>query len=133
MSAGGVSATGGVLPVLVDTPSIPTTETQSKHKPTARIATSKSVSKKFMYKTKIPTPRFGIFDRENIAIDYAGEFEVEDCLKLTVANVDSDSPKIRDITPGYWSIDKSVALALTVLTGGAFAYLYIKEKKNKSK
>jgi phosphoribosylamine--glycine ligase len=37
----------------------------------ARITTSKSVSKKFMYKTKIPTPRFGIFDRENIAIDYA--------------------------------------------------------------
>ena len=67
----------------------------------------------------------------NIAIDYAGEFEVEDCLKLTVANVDSDSPKIYDITPGYWSIDKSVALALTVITGGAFAYLYIKEKKNK--
>lgn len=37
----------------------------------ARITSSKSVSKKFMYKTKIPTPRFGIFDRENMAIDYA--------------------------------------------------------------
>lgn len=37
----------------------------------ARIATSKSAAKKFMYKTKIPTPKFGIFDRENIAIDYA--------------------------------------------------------------
>ena len=37
----------------------------------ARIASSKSVSKKFMYKTKIPTPKFGIFDRENVAVDYA--------------------------------------------------------------
>ena len=37
----------------------------------ARIASSKSVGKKFMYKTKIPTPKFGIFDRENMAIDYA--------------------------------------------------------------
>lgn len=37
----------------------------------ARITSSKSVSKKFMYKTKIPTQRFGIFDRENMAVDYA--------------------------------------------------------------
>ena len=37
----------------------------------ARIALSKSISKKLMYKTKVPTPRFGIFDRENMAIDYA--------------------------------------------------------------
>lgn len=37
----------------------------------ARIAASKSISKKFMYKTKIPTPKFGIFDRENVAVDYA--------------------------------------------------------------
>ena len=37
----------------------------------ARITTNKSVSKKFMYKTKIPTPKFGIFDRENMAVDYA--------------------------------------------------------------
>ena len=37
----------------------------------SRITSSKSVSKKFMYKTKIPTSRFGIFDRENMAIDFA--------------------------------------------------------------
>lgn len=37
----------------------------------ARITFAKSISKKFMYKTKIPTPKFGIFDRENMAIDYA--------------------------------------------------------------
>jgi len=37
----------------------------------SRIISSKSLAKKFMYKTKIPTPKFGIFDRENMAIDYA--------------------------------------------------------------
>ena len=37
----------------------------------AKIAISKSAGKKFMYKTKIPTPKFGIFDRENMAVDYA--------------------------------------------------------------
>lgn len=37
----------------------------------ARIAQYKSVGKKFMYKSKISTPKFGIFERENLAIDYA--------------------------------------------------------------
>ena len=37
----------------------------------SRITSSKSIAKKFMYKTKIPTSKFGIFDRENMAIDYA--------------------------------------------------------------
>lgn len=37
----------------------------------ARITSSKSISKKFMYKTKIPAPRFGIFDRENMAVEFA--------------------------------------------------------------
>lgn len=37
----------------------------------AKITNSKSAAKKFMYKTKIPTPKFGIFDRENMAVDYA--------------------------------------------------------------
>ena len=39
-------------------------------KEAAKITSSKSIAKKFMYKTKIPTPKFGIFDRENIAVDY---------------------------------------------------------------
>lgn len=37
----------------------------------ARIALSKSSAKKFMYKLHIQTPRFGIFDKEGMAIDYA--------------------------------------------------------------
>lgn len=65
----------------------------------------------------------------NIAIDYGEEFEVEDCMRVSVANVDSDSPKIYDVTAGYWSIDKTITLALTVIFGGAFAYFYIRGKK----
>jgi len=67
----------------------------------------------------------------NIAIDYATEFEVEDCMRITVANVDSDSPKVYDIAPAYWSIEKTITLALTVISVGAFAYVYIKTKKVK--
>jgi len=36
----------------------------------ARITFFSSIAKKIMYKLKINTPKFGIFDRENLAIDY---------------------------------------------------------------
>ena len=36
----------------------------------ARITYFNSIAKKILYKLKIPTPKFGIFDRENLAIDY---------------------------------------------------------------
>lgn len=36
----------------------------------ARITFFNSIAKKIMYKLKINTPKFGIFDRENLAIDY---------------------------------------------------------------
>lgn len=37
----------------------------------ARITFFNSIAKKIMYKLKIPTAKFGIFDRENMATDYA--------------------------------------------------------------
>ena len=37
----------------------------------ADICISKSAGKKFMYKTRIQCPKFGIFDKPNLAIDYA--------------------------------------------------------------
>ena len=37
----------------------------------ANICISKSSGKKFMYKTRIPCPKFGIFDKPNLAVDYA--------------------------------------------------------------
>lgn len=36
----------------------------------ARITYFNSIAKKILYKLKIPTPKFGIFDRENLAVDY---------------------------------------------------------------
>lgn len=36
----------------------------------AEIALNKPFAKKLMYKLRIPTPKFGIFDKENSAIDY---------------------------------------------------------------
>ncbi len=35
-----------------------------------KLCSSKSFAKKFMYKNKIPTPKYGIFDKENAALDY---------------------------------------------------------------
>lgn len=37
---------------------------------TARVTFFNSIAKKIMYKLKINTPKFGIFDRENLAIEY---------------------------------------------------------------
>ena len=39
-------------------------------KDASRITTSKSVAKKFMYKTKIMTPKFAVLDKESAALDY---------------------------------------------------------------
>lgn len=36
----------------------------------ASICLNKSIGKKFMYKNRIPCPKFGIFDKSNLAIDY---------------------------------------------------------------
>lgn len=36
----------------------------------AEICTEKSIGKKFMYKLRIPTARFGIFEKSNLALDY---------------------------------------------------------------
>ena len=68
-------------------------------------------------------------DTYNIAIYSDGEFEVEDCLKIAVANVDSDVPTVYDINPGYWSWEKTLLLALTVIPGAVLAYLHFKKGK----
>lgn len=39
-------------------------------KESANICLSKSSGKKFMYKTRIPCPKFGIFDKPSLAIEY---------------------------------------------------------------
>ena len=37
----------------------------------SEICTCKSTGKKFMYKNRIPCPKFGIFDKASLAVDYA--------------------------------------------------------------
>ncbi len=56
----------------------------------AQIATSRAFAKKFLYKNKIQTPGYAIFDKENSAIDYASKSELPLFVKYDhLANQDS--------------------------------------------
>lgn len=50
----------------------------------------KSASKKLLYKLKVPTVKFGIFDRENQAVGYVSENRIPLLIK-TDSNVDKES------------------------------------------
>lgn len=54
----------------------------------ANIAISKSAGKKFFYKLHIPTPRFGIFEKQQLALDY-----VKNCNLPIVIRTDESSAK----------------------------------------
>lgn len=47
----------------------------------ANICLSKSAGKKFMYKTRIPHPKFGIFDKESMALEYVAKSNMPIVLK----------------------------------------------------
>lgn len=53
----------------------------------ASFATSKSIGKKLMYKLKIPTPRFGIFEKKQLAFDY-----LKNCQMPIVVKTDKHKP-----------------------------------------
>lgn len=53
----------------------------------AMFSISKSVGKKLMYKLKIPTPRFGIFEKKPLAIDY-----LKNCRMPVVIKTDKHKP-----------------------------------------
>jgi len=42
----------------------------------AQIGTSRAFAKKFLFKNKIPTPKYGLFDKEQSAIDYLKKSEL---------------------------------------------------------
>ena len=48
----------------------------SPYPESAKIAFSRASAKKFMYKNKIPTPKFGVFEKPQAAIDWAREENV---------------------------------------------------------
>ena len=66
----------------------------------ARVTFFTSIAKKIIYKLKMPTPRFGIFDRENIAIDYIrnAKFPIE---------IDNDFTLFSNIREVYNSFSKA--------------------------
>ena len=47
----------------------------------AKFCTSKIAGKKMMYKLRIPTPRFGTFDKKNLALDYLKNCEMPIVIK----------------------------------------------------
>ncbi len=51
-------------------------------KNSCKIETAKGFAKKFMHKYKIPTPRFGVFDKENQAIAHARSAEYPQVVKF---------------------------------------------------
>lgn len=50
-------------------------------KGSANICLSKGSGKKFMYKTRIPCPKFGIFDKSSLAIEYANNSKLPIIIK----------------------------------------------------
>ncbi len=57
----------------------------------ARVSISKSSAKKTLYKLRVQTPKFGIFDRENVAVDYARKSKYPLVVK-TDTHSDSEKP-----------------------------------------
>lgn len=55
-------------------------------KSVAEIAIDKSNAKKLLYKLRIPTPKFGIFDKENSVIDYIKKQKTPFVLKTNESN-----------------------------------------------
>lgn len=64
----------------------------------ARIALSKASSKKTLYKLRIQTPRFGIFDRENLAVEYARKSKYPLVIKNDV-HVEGENPLVCNTFP----------------------------------
>lgn len=47
----------------------------------AKIATSRAAAKKLFYKLRLPAPRFGVYEKKNLAIDYAKNSEMPIVIK----------------------------------------------------
>ena len=52
----------------------------------AEITFDKALAKKVLYKLKIPTPKFGIFEKENVALDYIKNQRVPFVIKTNDSN-----------------------------------------------
>ncbi len=68
----------------------------------AEICTCKSYGKKFMYKLRIPTPKFGIFEKSNLALDY-----IRNCQMPIVTKTDEHRGVNGTLVCSTYSIAKS--------------------------
>ena len=102
----------------------------------ARICTSKSAAKKFMYKTKIPTPKFGVFDRENMAVEYARKSRMPIVIKSdnhmhgeNAVVCDSFKEAKRVIEEAFGSFQKKIVIE-DFIDGQEFSYYVITDGYN---
>ncbi len=102
----------------------------------ARICTSKSAAKKFMYKTKIPTPKFGVFDRENMAVEYARKSRMPIVIKSdnhmhgeNAVVCDSFKEAKRVIEEAFGSFQKKIVIE-DFIDGQEFSYYIITDGFN---
>lgn len=102
----------------------------------ARICLSKSAAKKFMYKTKISTPKFGVFDRENMAIDYIRKARMPIVIKTdnhlhgeNTVVCDSFNEAKRVIEDAFASFQKKIVIE-DFIDGKEFSYYVITDGFN---
>lgn len=102
----------------------------------ARICTSKSAAKKFMYKTKIPTPKFGVFDRENMAIEYVWKSSMPVVVKydnhlhgISSVVCDSFNEAKRTIEQAFGEFQKKIVIE-DYVDGKEFSYYIITDGFN---
>lgn len=80
-------------------------------------ALSRSAAKKFMYKLHIPTPKFGIFEKQQLAMDYvknsqypiliSSDEDSDTCVKAVAGNVDLAKRCVEDL---FLSDEKKVVI-----------------------
>ncbi len=102
----------------------------------ARVCLSKSAAKKFMYKTKIPTPKFGVFDRENMAIEYARKSAMPLVVKydnhmhgVNAVVCDSFNEAKRAIEQAFGDFQKKIVIE-DYIDGKEFSYYIITDGFN---
>lgn len=98
----------------------------------ADIATSRSTAKKFLYKLHIPTPKFGIFEKQQLAYDYlkntknpiliTSDFDDENSVRAVCANINQAKSCINDI---FFQVPDGKVVLEDYLPGHSFTFYII--------
>ena len=102
----------------------------------AQFALSRAAAKKFMYKLQIPTPKFGVFEREQLAIDYvknspmpvivASDIESETSIKSACSTVKLAKVCVSDL---FLQNEQKVVIE-DFVSGPAFTFYVITDGYN---